>query len=403
VKAKIQQALLFAVVFLLPTQFGKHFFLPFSFVHGVRIDYLAPTVYAIDIALLFLALFYGEPIKKHLSQHLRVLTLFLLAFATNIIFSPVPQMALYTIARLFEVYIIYVVIADERKKNLPLIISALLSGALLQASLTTWQFINKGSIQGLFYYFGERFFSISTPGIATASLNGTEILRPYGTFSHPNSLGGFYLLIYALALGFLANTKLSSPTRIMTIVLAGISSFLVFFSFSKAAIGAFFLITIVHAILQFAYHRRNNKKICFPCVLSRILIPLILGFLFFQAKGDTYSIDKRLTLIEQTLILFQQAPLFGVGFGNNLYLQAQFPSKYPEFFLQPVHNIFLLLLLQGGLVIFALCSWIALQQSSTKRALLCIAILMTGLVDHYWLTLVQNMLLLGMVFGAQEK
>ena len=252
--------------------------------------------------------------------------------------------------------------------------------------------MNKGSLQGVFYFFGERFFSMSSPGIASAALNGVEILRPYGTFSHPNSMGGFFLLLYAFALS-------AKPMKIPHVVLATFTSFLVFFSFSKAAIGAFLLVTITSALLQFVDGPLKTKRRCLPCLISRILIPLVLGFMFFQAKGDTYSIDKRITLIEQALILFQQNPLFGVGFGNNLYLQAQFPSKYPEFFLQPVHNIFLLLLVQAGTIITALFTWIAFQLATKKRALVFIAIIMTGLVDHYWLTLVQNMLLVGVVFG----
>src|SRR3989344_4528231 len=40
---------------LLPVQLGKHFWPAFSLVHGVRSDYLAPTVYLTDIILMFLA------------------------------------------------------------------------------------------------------------------------------------------------------------------------------------------------------------------------------------------------------------------------------------------------------------------------------------------------------------
>lgn len=392
VKEKLNKVLLLAFVFLLPTQLGKHFFLPFSFVSGVRIDYLAPTIYLIDIIFVLLAIFYQAQITAHVKKNARLLLILGAVLVANIFIAPVPQMAIYTIARLIEVYFVYIIFAHERKKNGAVILYALIAGAMMQAILTTLQFMNKGSLQGLFYFFGERFFSMSSPGIATASLNGVEILRPYGTFSHPNSLGGFFLLLYAFALS-------AKPMKISHVVLAALSSFLVFFSFSKAAIGAFLLITITSALIQFVDRPLKSKKPCLPCLVSRILIPLVLGFLFFQAKGDTYSIDKRITLIEQALILFQQNPLFGVGFGNNLYLQAQFPSKYPEFFLQPVHNIFLLLMVQGGTIITALFTWIAFQLATKKRTLVFIAIIMTGLVDHYWLTLVQNMLLAGVVFG----
>src|SRR5579872_1357131 len=47
-------------IFLLPTQFGKHFWLDFSYVLGQRVDYLSPTLYTTDIlvtALFLISLF----------------------------------------------------------------------------------------------------------------------------------------------------------------------------------------------------------------------------------------------------------------------------------------------------------------------------------------------------------
>ena len=49
------QILYLIFVFLLPTQLGKHFFPPYSYLNGVRVDYLSPTIYLTDI-LVFLLL-----------------------------------------------------------------------------------------------------------------------------------------------------------------------------------------------------------------------------------------------------------------------------------------------------------------------------------------------------------
>jgi len=405
VREKIKNIFLFLFVFLLPTQLGKHFFFSFSFVNGVRIDYLAPAIYAIDLVMFCLMLFYGRAIKQHISKNRRLLILFLIGFAMSIYIAPFPLMALYSIARLCQIYIAFVIFKEEKKKSLLLIISALVAASVFQLVLAMLQFTSRGSLQGVFYFFGERFFTMSSPGIATASLNGREILRPYGTFSHPNSLGGFFVLIYAFSLEALhtMKEKASSAIRMGLIILGAIASLLVFLSFSKAAIGTFLCITIVSGLFEFVQKPVKKATTCIPCMLSRIVIPLVLGFLFFQAKGDVYSLDKRFLLITQSLVLFQQYPIFGVGFGNHLYLQAQFPTPYAEFFLQPVHNIFLLILVQGGLVFTALFSWLTIQQISKRRILIFIAIVLTGLVDHYWLSLIQNMLLIGVVFGLQEK
>jgi len=42
---KLQQRLFWLLVFLLPVQFGRHFWPEWSYVMGLRIDYLSPTIY----------------------------------------------------------------------------------------------------------------------------------------------------------------------------------------------------------------------------------------------------------------------------------------------------------------------------------------------------------------------
>ena len=137
VKEKINKVLLLAFVFLLPTQLGKHFFLPFSFVSGVRIDYLAPTIYLIDIVFLLLATFYCAQFIAHVKRNARLLLILGAVLVANIFIAPVPQMALYTIARLIEVYFVFIIFAHERKRNGALILYALIAGAVMQAILTT--------------------------------------------------------------------------------------------------------------------------------------------------------------------------------------------------------------------------------------------------------------------------
>src|SRR3990167_10994750 len=46
--------ILFLFLFLLPTQFGKFFFFTFSYISGLRIDYLAYALYASDLLVVTL-------------------------------------------------------------------------------------------------------------------------------------------------------------------------------------------------------------------------------------------------------------------------------------------------------------------------------------------------------------
>ena len=56
-RLKPSNLLLALIIFLMPTQLGLHFWPLSSLVYGIRVDYLAPTIYFLDILLiLFLSL-----------------------------------------------------------------------------------------------------------------------------------------------------------------------------------------------------------------------------------------------------------------------------------------------------------------------------------------------------------
>jgi O-antigen ligase len=262
---------------------------------------------------------------------------------------------------------------------------------LLELVLVILQFVNKRSIQGVFYFLGERYMTLSTPGIAKATLQGTELLRPYGTFSHPNSLAGFYLLLY-----FFVLTNKSTRNNLLKYPLLFISTVLVFFSFSKIAIVTLLILNTLYLMLKI------NK--CKVCLLAKLTVPIIVGFIFFSAQTDPLSLDKRLALVANAWQTFLNHPLFGVGLGSYLVAQNQFPIKYPYFFLQPVHNIFLLFLSETGIIISGSVLWILIKKIKktflTTNYLLLVAVFITGFFDHYWLTLQQNILLLIYLFST---
>jgi hypothetical protein len=54
---KLHQKIFWLLIFLLPVQLGRHFWPDFSFVLGLKIDYLAPTVYLTDLLVLLILVF----------------------------------------------------------------------------------------------------------------------------------------------------------------------------------------------------------------------------------------------------------------------------------------------------------------------------------------------------------
>jgi hypothetical protein len=252
-------------------------------------------------------------------------------------------------------------------------------------------------MQGIFYYFGERYFTLSTPGIAKVVLQGKEILRAYGTFSHPNSLAGFYLLLYV----FVLFEKRFNASYKLKYVILGLSSILIFISFSKIAIFIFFIITATYLFKNVS---------CKLCLTGRILGLIVLSTLFISAQGDSESVQKRITLIQDSLKIILNYPLLGVGLGNYIIAQSTFPIAYSYYFLQPVHNIFLIFLAETGIPLCIIVAYFIFRFGKTliqKHGQIAVSLLLiigvTGFFDHYWITLQQNMLLLPVVFGLLKN
>lgn len=389
---KINRLLVFLFVLLLPTQLGRHFFLPFSYLSGVRIDYLAPTLYLTDILAILLIINNLKTVYLFLKQKKILFILGLLLI--NIFFSLSTFVSVFQWIRILEWLSLFAIFKNLAKKfKADQTAFFLLLGGFFELFLCLLQLVNKHSIQGLFYFFGERYMTLSMPGIAKASFRGIEILRPYGTFSHPNSMAGFYLLIYFFVL---TNKKIKHVFLKYFLLL--VSTILVFLSFSKIAI-----LTLI--FLSATYQLLMTKNKCRLCFIAKIFSLMIIGAVFISAQNDPFSLEKRITLMGNALEILIKHPLTGVGIGSYLVAQNQFPIKYSYFFLQPVHNIFLLFMAEAGIVIsifagLTIVSWIKKNKKNIALMVILLAVFITGSFDHYWLTLQQNILLMVYLFSA---
>jgi len=377
-------------ILLLPTQFGKHFFLSFSYLFGLRVDYLAPTIYIIDILVLILTILNWKTITPLFKS--KWTYLLILFGIINIYFSKIPLFSFYKYLRLIEFFIVFSIGKFFFKvfKEKTLLIGLFIIG-LFELSLGILQIVKERSLNGVFYFFGERFFSLSTPGIAKASLLGKELLRPYGTFSHPNSLAGFFLLLYF----FVLINKNFNKHIVFKFFSLLIFSLLILLSFSKTAILTFIIVNTIYIILKV-------KKVCRICDISKIITLIIIGIYFLQAKTDPLNIVKRSELINNSFQIIKNNIIFGSGLGSYLVDQSIFISKFSLFINQPVHNIFLLFIAETGMIGIITAIFLFRLTRINKLVLiwpLIFVVFLTGMFDHYWLTLIQNYLLIAFLFS----
>jgi O-antigen ligase len=181
---------------------------------------------------------------------------------------------------------------------------------------------------------------------------------------------------------------------------------LIILSFSQLAWIALILTTL---ILFFAIqsYKNNVKLFVIFCLLLSFVLAGFSSNLVDKFNYDQ-SINQRLELNFISQRLFFRRPMFGVGLGNFVNVTKTYPDKSLIFAnktvwsFQPVHNIFLLILSETGilgLIFFMMLLLKFVAKKNTDYILLLLPVLITGLGDHYWLTLQQNQILFAIVVG----
>lgn len=424
----MEQLLIFLFFLLLPIQFGKHFWPNFSIVAGQRVDYLSPTVYATDIVSLFIILCWFSKNRKKIQSlftpyHLFTVSIFFLFLGIGIFLSNNPMSGWYVLIKLVEYLLLGIALKDylSNRKYLLYIVSGFGLGVLLESILALWQFALQSSVGGLWYFLGERTFTADTPGIANVSLNGQLLLRPYGTLPHPNVLAGYLLL----AMIFISVYKFLLPSRwyrmlISLIVFLGTVTLLI--TFNRSAIVLWILFLTYYTYIFFSKKIKQKTLLIiamavYLLTLSFLLFATPLGLRFFSLSTSDESIVFRWALMQAAWSMFIAHPFFGVGLGNFLHNLPSFLSlPTPILLIQPVHNIFLLILAETGLPGLLFFLWFVIKTiiqnqkqkikddsrerfSVSAKTISITMIILLGLLDHYFLTLQQGQLLITFVFA----
>jgi len=418
----ILEKVLVLILLFLPFQLGRHFWPESAYLFGLKIDYLSPTLYLQDL-LVILAIFLNRSkIIFFLKSRLKLLTAYCLLLIANVLISLSPLSSFFAWLRISE-FIILAIIASQNSKLVWQYLNRFLPFyVLLETALGIGQLIKQASVSGFFWFMGERTFNIFTPGISRGSWMGKIFLRPYGSFSHPNSLAGFILVCLILLLG---KSKLRCLDKIA--LLSG--TLLIIFTFSRVVwltaslLGLIYLLTKLQRNIKF-----KSLRFDFSYLIIALLIPLFV-YLFSKTTNDLTSLTIRMKLANTALVLIRQSPIFGIGANSFILGLAKTNSVWEGlYWLQPVHNIFLLVASETGLV--GLSLFVGFLVLTTRRLLYryivisaekrdceiaryrpeltgerftvliaLLTILFTGLFDHYWLTLIQNQLLFVLILA----
>ncbi len=444
--SKIIQALLLLFLFLLPWQ--TRWIYESRFLNGGFWEYGSSSLYATEILLWLIIVLFGverlgnrEVWKNIFSEerykqnkkllHCYIVTLLFLGL--SILLSLSSTISFNFVFHIIEAACFAVIMSAT--KDLPLKWLALWLGGVVQGIFAVIQF-----------FFQEVF---ANKWLGLASHNGKELgqfvvefgdqrwLRAYGSFGSPNVLGGFLAVMFVVGLVLFLDVggrgeRPFAPTRrwqiIITVGQLAILSGLIF-SFSRGAwIAA--VVGVVSVIASVAKQspvlqnqvgspdggllRRSSRDSLLAMTAACLLLitfffitlkPLFLTRIQSQGRLENKSITERLTQYQQFSEIFWKHPLLGVGPGTYTLALYQNNSTLPVWRYQPIHNIYLLMLVEIGLVGFAIvtllhCYIVTLLIKRNKLFLPILAsILIVGLFDHWLWSSSFGLIFTAVVFG----
>lgn len=406
---------LFFLLFLfsIPVQLGKHFWPSFSLVQGIRVDYLSPTLYLNDIFLILLFLFSFYRLRKELKSFiLSPLYLgFLTVFLIGGVFSSNFMASFFGILKFLEFSFLGFYVAQNFKsfKKFSFIFPFIL-GSLLEFVILSLQFLGQSSLGGPFYFLGERTFSASTLGIAVFKLHDALILRPYGTFPHPNVLAFYLFFTFVLTLFWLDVKKVRELIlKTVFLIILGIGIFL---TFSRVIVLEMLVVLIFWGFLNIKGFKKRKRVLIFLSFIILVTLLAFWGRLFSDFSKDIFL---RVDLLKISIFLFKDSPVFGVGVNNFYFKEAFYQKTVTPTLLQPVHNIYFLFLSETGitglLLMFLFLKETFLQilkkmqmekndnNLSIALFVLFLATFFIGMFDHYPITLQQGQLVTAVLLG----
>ncbi len=268
-------------------------------------------------------------------------------------------------------------------------------------------------------------------GVASFYVGSKVYLRAYGLMPHPNILASFLMVCIAafLMLFFSHNQESRSKNQEASIEVKSFLSLILnsrfcilvyavmlyalFATYSRTVIGLMVLAMVIFLITLILQKRGFkilfNQKVYTIAIVSLAVVLLFLGLNFHQSisRALISSSDEAVSLrIFYDKVAGQTTgryPWFGVGVGTFVPKLMQTLSHIPTYYYQPVHNIYLLISSETGIV--GISSFLVflllliknyIRKNNLKDLnklgllLVCLTLLAIGLFDHLLWTIQQG-------------
>ncbi len=392
-------------------------------------EWTAGFVYLTDILLIVLLILWGIRCYNHsIRPKLYSIDYFLLIFiavaGVSIIGALEPAVSWFRYIKLIEYIFLFWYIRSNTgtiSKRSILLGVVILSG-FMQAIIGIIQSLIQSQV-GL-RLLGESPIIVGNPGVAVFKVNGDLFLRAYGTTPHPNVVALWLMFsVWAFAIWYCKDEDKNKPIIYSLLLAPLLLGF--WMTFSRVTIGVWALSVIVVLFIMSFRKYYERHVFLFKRVLHLLGVTIFLSAFFvllywpqIQARihiePTEEAVTQRLFYNELAQGITADSPIFGVGIGQFVpKLMDQF-KFYPSYIYQPVHNIYLLVSSEMGiigLIVFIIILYLSFVRSFYLRknvdaniiTILFVSVLLIGLFDHFLLTMQQGSLMLWIIIGIMSR
>lgn len=372
--------------------------------------------------------------------------LFLYVLASKF-WAPDPQLSGYSLYRLLQMMTVYVMLvtAPIRMRQ---IILAVIAGGVLQSVVAIQQFVLQTIHANTYLGVAEQL--VYEPGVSVVEVGGQRWVRAYGTVPHPNILAGYlsiallftcgwYLDLYRTMDEFFKTKKhTKKDLQAYRIQIIGALSAFIFitvaflFTFSRSAWLVFAIgwVTLRLFQLRLAKTKRERWFVAMGAgkllivgaiilaMLSALIGPLWASRIQDDSRTGVKSTNERAELIDQAQTIIAQHPLRGSGVGSYIHKARQVSDYEHELQYQPVHNTWLLMWAELGVVVaipfmlfvvfllWVVKDLVGKQKMNTEQILFSVTIVMMGIsfyFEHFWWSLPVGLLLATVALGGFSR
>lgn len=372
-----------------------------AWIDGWRVDYLIPKLFLAQFFLSFFLLeeawYQRKKIVAFLQKNFLSLSFFIFIFALQLASTEQPLIGLWQALTWFSILLFALIVRQKINrssvtKDLALRLFFLI--IIGQSFLAFWQFFGQKNFLP-YQFLGESNFQASS-NLAKFHFFGLTRIAPYGTMSHPNILAGSLAILASYLWTQTQGLKWWSKRAKIAIFFTWLVVFM------TQSLSAFLFLAI-----YFLDRKRQQKtkevfsfknKRFFLFLLPLIIFPLFL-YLISSWGTESLSISRRVNLNQAAWKMWLERPFFGVGWGQfTLHLKRFWPEN---FFTQPAHNVFWLVLSElgilGGLCYFFLLLKLIVQKSERGFFTFLPWFILLAL-DHYFWTSFWGILVFCLLF-----